>query len=76
MSLKGRIDRLEKDHGGGDELPYLPIRQSLTDPDLFYNDEKKIAVRKGTPEWAELHATHEIVAIEYIRDWRGDEPKR
>jgi hypothetical protein len=73
MSLKGRIDRLEKDHGGGDELPYLPLKQDLDDPDIFRNDSKGITVRRDSDEWVELGATHEIVLIEYVADWRGDD---
>jgi hypothetical protein len=70
MSLKGRLTRLEKDAGGGDERPYLPLKQSLDDPDLFGNDSKGVTVRRGSDEFAELHATHEVILIEYIKDWR------
>jgi hypothetical protein len=70
MSLKGRLDRLERDHGGGDELSYLPLTQDLDDPDIFRNDDKGITVRRDSDEFAELEATHEVILIEYVRDWR------
>jgi hypothetical protein len=69
MSLKGRINRLEKDAGGGDELPYLPLKQDLDDPDIFRNDSKGITVRRGSDEWANLGATHEVILIEYAETW-------
>jgi hypothetical protein len=69
MSLINRINRLEKDAGGGDELPYLPLKQDLDDPDIFRNDDKGITVRRGSDEFAELHATHDVILIEYVRDW-------
>lgn len=73
MTLKNRITKLEKDAGGGDELPILVLKQDLDDDMLYRDDSKGIRVRRDSPAWAELAASHTILVIEYVKDWRGDD---
>ena len=51
------------------DLPWLNVQQSLDDPALFHDAQGKAYT---TEDLERLEATHNILAVVYDPDWRGD----
>jgi hypothetical protein len=67
---KRRINKLEQDAGGGDELPWLSLKQSYDDPDIYHDGAGN--AYQGD-EIDALGERYRVILINYIDDWRGVE---
>jgi hypothetical protein len=59
---KRRINKLEKDAGPGDELPWLIMTQDYDDTDLYHANDGN-DYRRG--QFPELEKEYQVIAIEY-----------
>ena len=64
-----RLNKLEDKAGGGDDLPYLPLKQDLDDPTLYHDNDGN-AYHEA--DFEALGERFNLVIIEYTHDWRGD----
>jgi len=69
---KRRVNRLEDKAGGGDELPWLALKQDLDDLELYRAPDGTEHRRPFTA----FEGKYNIIVVEYEKNWRGDGGKR
>jgi len=77
MRRESRVDKLERAADAIEpERPTIGLSQDGDDRALYHNNLKGISVRKGTPGFEELAATHNLILMHWTVAYPpGKEPE-